>query len=171
MESESSSIALEQQIKELIEENLKLQKRVTDLEAIVNGILDPNYNINRLKTHKSAIMHENEFNLIGLNIKSRCNKTVKHLKKIYQASIDGDNMLLLFIQNVIIFLILQFQLKQREIEDLEVLLLLVGLHQIKVNGMQIQMHLYFPLISKKFILLNQIKVLFIIKKILGLGLE
>ena len=40
MESESSSIALEQQIKELIEENLKLQKRVTDLEAIVNGILD-----------------------------------------------------------------------------------------------------------------------------------
>ena len=93
MESESSSIALEQQIKELIEENLKLQKRVTDLEAIVNGILDPNYNINRLKTHKSAIMHENEFNLIGLNIKSRCNKTVKHLKKIYQASIDGDNVI------------------------------------------------------------------------------
>ena len=40
MESESSSIALEQQIKELHEENLKLQKRVTDLEAIVNGILD-----------------------------------------------------------------------------------------------------------------------------------
>ena len=105
MESESSSIALEQQIKELIEENLKLQKRVTDLEAIVNGILDPNYNINRLKTHKSAIMHENEFNLIGLNIKSRCNKTVKHLKKIYQASIDGDNVIA-FHSKVIIFLTL-----------------------------------------------------------------
>ena len=40
MESESSSLGLKQQIKELIEENLKLQKRVTDLEAIVNGILD-----------------------------------------------------------------------------------------------------------------------------------
>ena len=35
-------------------------------------------------------MKENEFNLINLAIKSRLNKEVKELKKIYQATIDGD---------------------------------------------------------------------------------
>jgi len=35
-------------------------------------------------------MEENEFNLINLAIKSRFNKEIKDLKKLYQASIDGD---------------------------------------------------------------------------------
>jgi hypothetical protein len=35
-------------------------------------------------------MKENEFDLIHLAIKSRLNKEVKELKKLYQATIDGD---------------------------------------------------------------------------------
>ena len=35
-------------------------------------------------------MKENEFDLIHLAIKSRINKEVKELKKLYQATIDGD---------------------------------------------------------------------------------
>ena len=35
-------------------------------------------------------MKENEFNLINLAIKSRLNKDIKELKKLYQATIDGD---------------------------------------------------------------------------------
>ena len=35
-------------------------------------------------------MKENEFDFIHLAIKSRMNKHVKELKKLYQASIDGD---------------------------------------------------------------------------------
>ena len=40
--------------------------------------------------NKSVIMNENEFDLIHLAIKSRINKEVKELKKLYQATIDGD---------------------------------------------------------------------------------
>ena len=38
-------------------------------------------------------MKENEFDLIHLAIKSRLNKEVKELKKLYQATIDGDGAL------------------------------------------------------------------------------
>jgi len=47
----------------------------------------------REKSNKSVIMKENEFDLIHLAIKSRLNKEVKELKKLYQASIDGDSSL------------------------------------------------------------------------------
>ena len=40
--------------------------------------------------NKSVIMKENEFDMIHLAIKSRLNKEVKELKKLYQATIDGD---------------------------------------------------------------------------------
>ena len=40
--------------------------------------------------NNSVIMEENEFYLIHLAIKSRLNKKVKGLKKLYQATIDGD---------------------------------------------------------------------------------
>ena len=35
-------------------------------------------------------MNENEFEMIYLAIKSRLNKEVKELKKLYQSTIDGD---------------------------------------------------------------------------------
>ena len=67
---------IEKELKELkvnydksIIENKELKKRIENLE-------------NEMK--------ENEFDLIHLAIKSRLNKEVKELKKLYQATIDGD---------------------------------------------------------------------------------
>ena len=76
------------------EENKDLKKRIEILEAEmkeIKKILNPDFNINKLKIgNKSVIMKENEFDFIHLAIKSRLNKEVKELKKLYQATIDGD---------------------------------------------------------------------------------
>ena len=85
---------IEKELNELKEENKELKKRVENLENEVKEIkkmLNPDFNINRIKMgNKSVIMNENEFDLIHLAIKSRINKEVKELKKLYQATIDGD---------------------------------------------------------------------------------
>ena len=56
--------------------------------------IDKKFKENNINKHifnnKSVIMKENEFNLINLAIKSRMNKEIKELKKLYQATIDGD---------------------------------------------------------------------------------
>ena len=76
------------------EENEELKKRVENLETEMKEmkkIINPSFNINKLKLgNKSVIMKEKEFDLIHLAIKSRMNKEVKELKKLYQATIDGD---------------------------------------------------------------------------------
>ena len=78
----------------LKQENAELKNRVNELEKQVRQIqklLEPNININKLVLkNKSVIMNENEFDMIHLAIKSRLNKEVKELKKLYQATIDGD---------------------------------------------------------------------------------
>ena len=78
----------------LKQENFELKNRVNELEKKVEKIeklLEPNININKLVLkNKSVIMNENEFEMIHLAIKSRLNKEVKELKKLYQATIDGD---------------------------------------------------------------------------------
>ena len=78
----------------LKQENAELKNRVNELEEKVKKIeklLEPNININKLVLkNKSVIMKENEFEMIHLAIKSRLNKEVKELKKLYQATIDGD---------------------------------------------------------------------------------
>ena len=85
---------LEKEVKDLKEENILLKKEIEELKTEVKEIkkmLNPNFNINRIKIgNKSVIMKENEFDLIHLAIKSRLNKEVKELKKLYQATIDGD---------------------------------------------------------------------------------
>ena len=85
---------IEKELKELKEENKELKKRIEILEnemKEIKKILNPDFNINRIKIgNKSVIMKENEFDLIHLAIKSRLNKEVKELKKLYQATIDGD---------------------------------------------------------------------------------
>ena len=54
-------------------------------------MLNPDFNINKIKIgNKSVIMNESEFDMIHLAIKSRMNKEVNEIKKLYQASIDGD---------------------------------------------------------------------------------
>ena len=85
---------IEKELNKLKEENKELKKRIDILENEVKEIkkiIHPNININKLKIgNKSVIMKENEFDLIHLAIKSRINKEVKELKKLYQATIDGD---------------------------------------------------------------------------------
>ena len=75
-------------------ENKELKKRIEELEnefKEIKRLLNPGFNTNRMKIgNKSVIMKENEFDLIHLAIKSRLNKEVKELKKLYQATIDGD---------------------------------------------------------------------------------
>jgi len=76
----------------LKQENIELKKRIEVLEKEVNELKKMmNVNINKIKMgNKSVIMKENEFDMIHLAIKSRLNKEVKELKKLYQATIDGD---------------------------------------------------------------------------------
>ena len=85
---------LEKEVKDLKEENILLKKEIEELKTEVKEIkkiLNPDFNINKLKIgNKSVIMKENEFDFIHLAIKSRLNKEVKELKKLYQATIDGD---------------------------------------------------------------------------------
>ena len=85
---------IEKELKELKEENKELRKEIENLKYEIKEIkkvLNPEFNINRIKIgNKSVIMKENEFDLIHLAIKSRLNKEVKELKKLYQATIDGD---------------------------------------------------------------------------------
>ena len=49
-----------------------------------------NINKNIFKIN-SVIMKQNEFDLISFAIKRRLNKNIKELKKLYQATIDGDS--------------------------------------------------------------------------------
>ena len=75
------------------EENKELRKKIENLEVEIKEIkkiLNPDFNINKLKIGNKSVMNENEFDLIHLAIKSRLNKEVKELKKLYQATIDGD---------------------------------------------------------------------------------
>ena len=72
-------------------ENLK--KEVEELKNKVNKLENLLHNINISKItldNKSVIMNDDEFNMVHLALKSRLNKNVKELKKLYQATIDGD---------------------------------------------------------------------------------
>ena len=78
---------LKNEIKAFKEEIKELKEKI---EPIIKRY-NENININQyIFKNESVIMKKNEFDLIHLAIKSRMNKTVKELKKLYQASIDGD---------------------------------------------------------------------------------
>ena len=92
---------LEERIKNLENENKNLKNDIKHLKEEIKEIkkiIEPinqkfkdNININKYSfNNNSVIMNKNEFDMIHLAIKSRLNKEVKELKKLYQASIDGD---------------------------------------------------------------------------------
>ena len=91
---DKNSEIIEKELKQLKEENKELKKRIINLEKEVEKIqnkLKDNEKINYLNAgNKSVIMQENEFNIINLGIKNRVNKKIKEIKKIFQATIDGD---------------------------------------------------------------------------------
>ena len=62
-----------------------MKEEIEEIKKIIEPI-----NQERIKYNKSVIMKEDEFNLIRSAIKSRMNKEIKELKKLYQATIDGD---------------------------------------------------------------------------------
>ena len=78
----------------LKKENQELKQRIENLETEMKQIkkfLNISPHKNRIKaSFESDIMKESEFDLIHLAIKSRLNKEVKELKKLYQATVDGD---------------------------------------------------------------------------------
>ena len=89
---------LESKNENLIEEHKnkheEFKKEINDLKVEINEMklaLNQKNNINKIKIdNKSAIMEENELDLINKAIKSRLDKDVKELIKLYQATVDGD---------------------------------------------------------------------------------
>ena len=85
------------EINEIKNENIQLKNDNTNLKMEINKIREENNNlteklnkINMIIMKKSVILKENEFNMIESAIKNRLNKEIKEIKKLYQASIDGD---------------------------------------------------------------------------------
>jgi archaellum component FlaC len=79
---------LKNEIKNLNKEIKCLKEEITEIKKIIEP-LDKKYQ-EKLKNNKPVLMKENEFGFIHLAIKSRMNKEVKELKKLYQATVDGD---------------------------------------------------------------------------------
>ena len=81
-------------INNLKKDNHNLKEEIKKFQNIIEPIEKKlkEININRYTTfnNKSTIMKENEFDLIHNAIKTRLNKEVKEIKKLYQATIDGD---------------------------------------------------------------------------------
>ena len=71
---------LKEEIKKLKEENQSLKEEINK-----NKIKIP------IKRIDSVIMNDNELDFIELAIKSRINKNIKEIKKLYQATIDGGD--------------------------------------------------------------------------------
>ena len=79
---------LKKEINRLTKENNRLTKENNSLTKEIKE-LKKKY----IKTNDSVIMKENDFELINFALKSRMNKNVKELRKLYQASIDGDGLI------------------------------------------------------------------------------
>ena len=88
---------LKEQIKNKEQENKEIQNMKEEIKE-TKKLIEPmdkkfkEININRYTTfnEKSVIIKENEFDFIKLAIKYKFNKEIKEIKKIFQATIDGD---------------------------------------------------------------------------------
>ena len=90
---EKENKELKNSIEELKKENMSLKEEIEEIKKIlepINNRFKEGINNNHLFNYKSVIMEDKEFNIIHLGIKSRLNKEVKEIKKLYQATIDGD---------------------------------------------------------------------------------
>ena len=93
---ENENKELKNSIENIKKENISLKEEIKEikkiLEPINNKFKEKLEKIEKKKIYnKSVIMKENEFNsLINYAIIGRLNKEIKELKKLYQATIDGD---------------------------------------------------------------------------------
>ena len=79
---------IEEKMKILENENLIIKKQMNEINKKFFEL-----NINKAIKNSAIIENANEFNIIISAIKSRINKEIKDFKKIYQASIDGGNVI------------------------------------------------------------------------------
>jgi len=85
---------MEKKFKIIEDENKNLINRINNLELKINS---SNKVINRIKQNNlsnsidSTIIERNELDMIKSAVKERMNKEIKEIKKIYQATIDGDD--------------------------------------------------------------------------------
>ena len=87
---------LNNELEKLKQEKIELNKKIEELELKHDKEINELKNeINELRknirTNKSVIMQDNEFELIRKEIEKKMNLKVKELKKLYQASFDGDS--------------------------------------------------------------------------------
>ena len=87
---------LNNELEKLKQEKIELNKKIEELEQKHDKEINELKNeINELRkdirTNKSVIMKDNEFELIRKEIEKKMNLKVKELKKLYQASFDGDS--------------------------------------------------------------------------------
>ena len=79
---------IKNKMKNMEEKNNKEIKELKNEIKELKKIIEP---INEEYKNKSTILKENEFDIIKSAIKSRMNKDVKKLKKLYQATVDGES--------------------------------------------------------------------------------
>ena len=87
VKNENKQLKIE--IQNLNKEIKSLKEEIKEIRKIIEPI-DKKYKMNNIFGGKSVIMKENEYDLIRLAIKSRMNREIKEMKKLYQATIDGD---------------------------------------------------------------------------------
>jgi len=93
--------ALKEENKSIKKENMNIKDRIKNLEDRVLSLKEEIIKINN-KTEQislsrsinSSIMKKNEFDIIHSTIKLRMNKEIKDIKKLYQATRDGDEPLI-----------------------------------------------------------------------------
>ena len=90
---EKENKELKNSIEQLKNENINLKNEIKEIKKILEPINKKFQEDKIIINSKSVIMRENEFNLINLAVKSRLNKDIKELKKLYQATIDGDGVI------------------------------------------------------------------------------
>ena len=82
-------------IKELKADNEKLKEEIKEMKALIEpiGKRFKEININKYTTYneKSVIMKEDELNFINQAMKFKINKEIKKIKKLYQATVNGDS--------------------------------------------------------------------------------
>jgi hypothetical protein len=85
---------LKEKMNNLEKENMSLKQEIKDLkiliEPMVNKFKERVFANKHLFNNNSSILKGSEFDMIHFAIKSRLDKQVKEVKKLYQATIDGD---------------------------------------------------------------------------------
>ena len=82
---------LKEEVKEIKNIKEQLKEIKTLIDPINNRIKEININRYTKFNEKSVIMEENEFEPIKNVIQVKMNKKIKELKKLYQATVDGDS--------------------------------------------------------------------------------